>query len=337
MIIIDATRNHPGFTLRLALSLATLKKVPVKVINIRLKDEKPGLTYEDFIYVKIIEQIADAKTTGLEKGSTEITFEPQRIKTAQQINFKYPALVSVMLPYLLLMYHQTTQKISLTGPTNFENKLSVDYFQNIIVPLLKKININTNIEITKRGYGEEPGKIIFYIKEATKIKCLTLLEKGDLEHSIIYVHSYGHNESVNNYIIDGIKNTLNPKNIFINEYNNNFVENREKHKGYGADVALIYETTVLGANVCSTKKQPTQLGKELADKIISLETRDTPLDTHAGNIILPFIAYHNLTCKFIYPKKDDYMDDCLYICETLLGTKFKKEEREKDILLELVK
>jgi RNA 3'-terminal phosphate cyclase len=240
-----------------------------------------------------------------------------------------------MLPYLLLLYHNTTQKISLTGPTNYENKLTVDYFQTIIIPLLKKINVTTNIEITKRGYGEEPGKIILYTKESNKLKPFSMLEKGELDHSTIYVHSYGHNENVNEYIIEGLKNTLTPKNILINDYKSTFVENREKHKGYGADAVLIYDNTVLGANVSSTKKQPSQLGKELADKIISLITRDTPLDTHATNMIVPFLAYYELNGKIIYPKKDEYMDDCLYVCETILGTKYKKEEREKDIYLEL--
>jgi len=335
MITIDANRSHPGFTIRLALALATLNKTPITITNIRKEVEKPGLTYEDFIYVKILEQIAGADAKGIEKGSTEIIFEPKIIKTAQQINFKYPALVSVMLPYLLLMYHQTTQKISLSGPTNFENKLTVDYFQNVICPLLQKINVGARLEITKRGYAEDPGKIIFYVKETTKVKPLVLLEKGEFEHSKIHIHSYGHNESVNGYIIDGLKNTLTPKDIFINEYKSDFVENREKHKGYGADCVLLYENTVMGANVCSTKKQPTQLGKELADKIISLMARETPLDTHAANMIIPFLAYHKLNGKLLVPKKDEYLDDCLYVCETLLGTVSKKEEREKDILLEV--
>lgn len=335
MITIDANRVHSGFTIRLALTLATLKNESICIQNIRLNSEKPGLSYEDYIYIKILEQIACAETKGIEKGSAELTFSPKNIRNAPQINFRFPAIVSVMLPYLLLIYHKTTQKISLTGPTNYENKLSIDYFQNVVIPLLKKINVNATVEITKRGYSEELGKVILYVKESTKLKPLELIEKGDLDRSSILIHSYGHNESINNYIIDGLKNNLIQKNVNINDYKSTFVENKEKHKGYGADACIIYDNTVLGANVCTTKKQPTQLGKELADKIISLETRDTPLDTHAGNIIIPFLAYHNLSAKLIYPKKDEYMDDCLYVCETILGTKYKKEEREKDIYLEL--
>jgi len=337
MITIDANQNHSGFIIRLAMSLAILKKIQIKIINIRQKEKNPGLTYSDYIYAKILEQIAVAESKGIEKGSTEIIFNPKTIKTAHQIIFRAPAIISVMLPYLVLIYHQTTQKIGLLGPTNYENKLSVDYFWQVIIPLLKKINIHASIEIIKRGYYKEQGKIIFNVKASNRYKYLELLKKEELEHSTVYVHSYGYNENINNYIIDGLKKTLGQKNIIINEYKSNFVENREKHKGYGADAVLIYDSTVLGANVCSIKKQPTQLGKELADKIISMVTRSTPLDIHAGNIIVPFIAYHNLGCKIVYPKKDDYMDDCLYVCETILGTKYKKEEREKDIYLELLK
>ncbi|PIU22025.1 MAG: hypothetical protein COT14_03440 [Candidatus Diapherotrites archaeon CG08_land_8_20_14_0_20_30_16] len=335
MITIDAKRTHPGFILRLALSLAILEKKPITITNIRVENEKPGLTYEDFIYCKIFEQIAGTEVKGIEKGSTEMVFEPKTIRSAQQINFKFPALVTVMLPSLLLLYHQTTQKISLSGPTNYNDKISTDYFQNIVVELLHKVGIYAKLDITKRGYGDDTGKISLYTKEPTHVKYLELKEKGDLMHSFVLIHSYGHSEIINNYIIDGIKNALIQKNININEYKSEFVENREKRKGYGADAILIYENTILGTNVCSTTKQPSQLGKELGDKIASTISRDTPLDTHAGNIIIPFLAYHKQKCTIVYPKKDEYMDDCLYVCETILGTKYKKEEREKDILLEL--
>ena len=141
----------------------------------------------------------------MELGSTEIEFIPKTIKKANQINFKYPAHSTVMLPYLLLLYHDSDQKISLLGPTNNENKLSIDYFQNVIIPLLNKINIHARLEITKRGYNKDIGKSILYTKKTTRVNDLILLEKGELEHSSIKIHSYGYSEAINNYMEEGIK------------------------------------------------------------------------------------------------------------------------------------
>ncbi len=334
MFIIDANKNHSGFITRLSITLAILKKESIKVENIRINDENKGLNDEDVFYLTVLGQISQAETKGIARGSTEVEFIPKIIKKANQINFKYPAQLTVMLPYLLLLYHDSDQKISLMGPTNNENKLSIDYFQNIIIPMLSKINIHARLEITKRGYNKDVGKSILYTKKTTKVNNLDLLEKGDLLQSIIKVHSYGHNENINDYILDGIKNTLTPKEILINEYQNEFVENNEKHKGYGADAILIYENAILGANVSSHKKQPTQLGKELADKVISIYTRETPLDLNSSNMLIPFLVLHNKKFKIICPKKDSYLEDCLYICETLFDLKYNKEEREKDILIE---
>lgn len=336
MLTIDANKNHSGFSSRLAITLAILKKEDIKIENIRINDEEKGLTNEDVFYLTVLSQISNAKTKGITVGSTEVEFSPNTIKKANQINFKYPAHLTVMLPYLLLLYHDTDQKISLLGPTNNENKLSIDYFQNIIIPMLNKINIHARLEITKRGYNKDIGKSILYTKKTTKVNDFILLEKGELEHSSIKIHSYGYNETVNNYIEEGIKNTLLPKEIIIDEYISDFVENNSFNKGYGADAILIYENTILGTNVSSHKKQPTQLGKELADKVISIYTRDTPLDLNSSNMIIPFLVLHNKKFKIICPKKDTYLEDCLYICETLFGLKYTKEEREKDILLESI-
>lgn len=334
MLTIDANKNHSGFTSRLAITLAILKKEAIKIENIRINNDEKGLNDEDVFYLTVLGQISDAKTKGIVKGSTEIEFCPNIIKKANQINFKYPAHLTVMLPYLLLLYHETDQKISLMGPTNNENKLSIDYFQNIIIPMLNKINIHAKLEITKRGYNKDLGKSILYTKKTCKVNDFKLLEKGELLQSIIKVHSYGHNENINEYILEGLKNTFGAKEIIINEYQNEFVENNDKNKGYGADAILIYENAVLGANVSSSKKQPTQLGKELADKVISIYTRETPLDLNSSNMIIPFLVLHNKKFKIICPKKDSYLEDCLYVCETLFGLKYTKEEREKDILLE---
>lgn len=334
MIQIDANKKHPGYTMRLALSLSILTQTPITIDNFRTTDENPGLNHCDHFYAKILEQIGGAETKGIEKNSTHVEFIPTTIKGGPQINMKAPSLTSTILPNLLLVYHNTNQNIAIIGPTHVEGKITVDYFKTVIMPLLKKININARIDVTKRGHGKDIGKINLHTKYSNNLKPLELIKKGDLERINLNVYSYGHNELQNSYILEGIRNTISKQNIIIKNITNNYVENREKLKGYGAEVEIVYDNVTIGADVCSSTKQPTQLGKELGDKIISLLARETPFDNHSANILVPFLAFHKLKFKIAYPKKDEYMDDCIYVCETLLGTKFKKEEREKDILLE---
>lgn len=319
--------------MRLATTLAICENKAIQVKNIRINDEKPGLTYEDTIYLEILKQISNAEVNGIKEGSTEYTFSPKIIRKAPLISFKYPSLLTVLLPYLFILYYNEDMNIGLLGPTNSENKLSADYFKNIICPMFSKIGLNFKIEITKRGYDKDQGKIILHIKKSSKIKNFELLEKGDLEHITIDIHSYGHKEIINEYILEGIKNTLNPKEIKVNEFLNTFVENRDKNKGFGADVIIRYENTLMGTNLSSSKKQPTQLGKELADKLISLYERETPLDLNCTNMILPILCKENKNFNMIVPKKDTRINDCLYICELFYNTKYNLEEREKDYLL----
>jgi RNA 3'-terminal phosphate cyclase (ATP) len=72
-----------GQILRSAISLSALTTIPVKISKIRAKRDNPGLQAQHIASVEAVSKLADAKVTGLSRGSQTIEFYPEKIKAGQ--------------------------------------------------------------------------------------------------------------------------------------------------------------------------------------------------------------------------------------------------------------
>jgi len=77
MITIDGSYLEGGGQIvRTAVSLSTITKKPVKIINIRKNRKNPGLSNQHIACVKAVSEICNAEVEGLLKGSTTLVFYP---------------------------------------------------------------------------------------------------------------------------------------------------------------------------------------------------------------------------------------------------------------------
>ena len=337
MLELDASESEPGYFIRLATSLAIIGKKPIKISNIRLNEENKGLSKSDVMYVKILAQLSNAKMKDLDRNKFSFTFEPGDLNTSGHIiNLSFPALTPLFLPYIMLIFYNTDHKIRINGPTNREGKITIDYIKEVILPLLDKINVKQRIDITKRGYFQDIGTIILNTREQKHIRTLNLTELGDFERIEATLHSYGYGDSINGYMLEGADKRLRQEMMKVNRHKSHFIENREKYKGYGIDLYAQYENAKIGANYTSIRKQATQVGKEAADRLISAINKNLPLDKHSSNIILPFLALSKGTSNIAVAKKDNFTDIAAELCNKILGTEFRFEEKDNKTYIEVI-
>lgn len=338
MIELETNEKEPGYYIRLALSLSILTTTSIKINNIRINEEQPGLTKSDIMYIKVLSQICGGNLKDVDKGNASFSFEPTKINCQGQIiNLVFPALTPLFLPYLMLILHNTNHKLRINGPTNREKKITIDYIKEVICPLFNKINIKQRIDITKRGYYQDKGSIILTTKETKEIYPLELTKMQDIDRIFAIVHSYGHSDNVNSYMLEGAQKRLKLEELKINKFENIYVENREKYKGYGLDLFASYDDVVLGANYTSIKKQASQVGKEAADRLISTINKKLPLDKHATNIIIPALCFSKKPSTLLVPKDDEFINIAMDLCTKILKTEFKVTESEEDkMLLEII-
>lgn len=336
MIELESPKEKPGHFIRLSLSLSILKKLPIRIVNIRAESDQKGLKKSDVMYIKMLSQISSAKIRDVEIGSDSFSFEPGIIsEKASIINMIYPTIITNILPHIMLIYYNKNIKIRFNGPTHKEDKITIDYIKDVIIPMIEKVNIKQKIDINKRGYLNESGSVILTSKETKEVKPISILKAGELERVIAVAHSYGHKEIVNKFMLDGAINRLKQENIKIDSVESTFIENRESHKGYGLDLFAIYENSVIGANYTSIKKQAAQVGKEAADRLVSVINKKLPLDKHSSNLLIPFLALSKSPSEIIAPKKDENIDGAIYLCDKLGIATVECENKENYVHIKI--
>src|SRR5665648_56119 len=103
MIEIDGSYGEGGGQIvRTAVALSAISNLPVHICNIRQNRPNPGLSPQHVNAIGALAQLCSAKTTGVTKGSTEITFIPSLIKGGQyQIDIGTAGSVTLLLQCML--------------------------------------------------------------------------------------------------------------------------------------------------------------------------------------------------------------------------------------------
>ena len=143
MIEIDGSEGEGGGQmLRSALSLSMCTDQAFRLKNIRAKREKPGLMRQHLTALQAAAAVCDAKITGAEVGSGEITFRPGptrggdyqfAIGTAGSTTL----VLQTVLPALLTASIPSTVRI--TGGTHNKACPPVDFLQRTYLPLVERM------------------------------------------------------------------------------------------------------------------------------------------------------------------------------------------------------
>jgi RNA 3'-terminal phosphate cyclase (ATP) len=161
MMEIDGSYGEGGGQIvRTAVALAAVTGTSIRVSKIRQGRPKPGLAPQHAQAILALAGICGAKTAGICPGSSEITFEPGRIKggsyrvdigTAGSITL----LVQCLLPAMIRADGPITLKV--TGGTDVRWSPTIDYFKSVFLPALREFGARVKVEGSRRGYYPRGG------------------------------------------------------------------------------------------------------------------------------------------------------------------------------------
>jgi RNA 3'-terminal phosphate cyclase (ATP) len=164
MIKIDGSMMEGGGQLlRMATTYSAILSEPIKVINVRAKRREPGLKPQHLTTLKAAATICNAKMKGGALGSTEIIFEPKRIKgDVYNFNIGTAGSITLLLQCItpMLIYADKPSNITIQGGTAVNWSPSFSFLKNIIYQSLQSMGAKVNIRIEKHGfYPKGGGKI----------------------------------------------------------------------------------------------------------------------------------------------------------------------------------
>jgi RNA 3'-phosphate cyclase len=340
LIIIDGSYGEGGGQiLRTAVALSALKKESIKIINIRANRPDPGIKSQHYIAIKSVKELCNAETTGLDVGSSTLTFIPGEIKGGKY-KFDIGTAGSMILVFQTCILASLKSKepvtIKLTGGTDVKWAPTWDYFKYIFIPLLKNLGISIDVNLIKRGYYPKGGgEAEITIYPITDFKQLKLDEKqtfSDVE-GIIYISNLPEHIStrIKHATIDELLKCNLKANIKI-EQTNSF------SPGTGIVLWVKSNDTILGATILGEKSLSSEdVGKKVVRGLLNEIESGANLDVHAFDQLLPYmvISNKNECTSCIIKELSSHASTNMWVLKQFFNVDFDIKQNEKNVKIKV--
>ncbi len=183
MISIDGSTGEGGGQIfRSALSLSALTQTPIRISKIRGKRRKDGLLRQHLTALRAMKEICNAKVTGDTIRSTEVFFEPGKIKGGDYaFEIGTAGSTSLVLQTLLwpLFFADRASRVEISGGTHNPMSPPFEFLKGAFLPAISELGFKAELEL--QAYGFAPaggGKIV------ASIAPVTALETQHFDHTI---------------------------------------------------------------------------------------------------------------------------------------------------------
>ena len=284
-----------GALLRVSTALSSLTGKPFTIRDIRSNRPKPGLMPQHLNAARTLGKISNAKVEGLELGSTQMKFTPGQLTGGKlEVDVQTAGSVTLILQALMIPSIFTDQgvEIEIKGGTDVRWAPTVDYMEQVTLPLLQAMGISIDLELIQRGYYPRGGGVLkACIEPVQKLKPLKLHE---LEVDVIKGVSYSSKlpQHVPHRQASAAEETIHNAGYEAQ------IEVKTDDNALSPGSGLVLWSEVKGGKVPSVGasslgkpgKRAEIVGREAACEILSFISRGAALDQYMGDQIIPYLA-----------------------------------------------
>jgi len=183
MITING-QDGGGQILRSALALSMITGQGFRMTNIRGKRSKPGLMRQHLTCVKAAIEISSAAVSGAEMHSTELIFNPGKVRAGDYV-FRIGSAGSSTLLFQTIMpaliYADGVSEVEIHGGTHNPMAPSADFIERAFLPQIRAMGAPVSFECMRHGFAPAGGGCIrAEVHPVDQLKSLSILERGDL-------------------------------------------------------------------------------------------------------------------------------------------------------------
>ena len=288
MMEIDGSYGEGGGQIvRTAVALAAVTGTSIRVSKIRQGRPKIGLAPQHVQAILALAGICSAKTAGIEPGSSEITFEPDRIKGGSySVDIGTAGSITLLAECLLPAMIRADGPITLTvaGGTDVRWSPTIDYFKSVFLPALSEFGAQVKVESTRRGYYPRGGGsvVLTVTPEGLKPAHLKPLEAG---------------------IVQGISHCSNLPEHVARRQAESATRALKEDAGHKCEVALeVLKETSTGSGITLWRghkgssalgergMRAEDVGKAAARDIIAELSSPAAVDVHLADQLIPYLA-----------------------------------------------
>ncbi len=318
-----------GSILRLSCAFSVLAKKPVKIFNIRKNRPKQGLRAQHLAGLQALANISNGILENGKIGATEILFTPGKISEGTyNIGIGTAGSIGLILQILqLACIHATGPiEIQINGGATFGLWApTLPYLENILIPQLKSMGYNIEINILKHGFYPKGGaRVTFQIHPVVKLNPIKLEKFGEItEISGISIASFHlKNKNVAKRQLKAAKSMIYKK-LGINPWiDKKYVEAMNP----GSGICLWLRTNsgvILGSDIIGEKGKPSEkIGAECAKYLCDIVKMKATVDRFLSDQILPFMALAHGTSIIRPSEITHHTKTNVWLIEKFLEKKF---------------
>lgn len=279
-----------GQILRSSVALSALTGRDMEIVNIRSKRERCGLAAQHLTAVRGVAEICGASLEGDELGSTSLTFRPGEVLGGDyEFNVGTAGSVTLVLQACMLAAVHADAPVTMTirGGTNVRMSPPVDHYINVLLPLLRKMHVDVELEVLQRGfYPQGGGSVTATLMPPPAIMPLELNERGRSEG--IEATSFVQNlpEHIAQRMEHAVRKSMLGERITAERQLSS-----GPSSGAGIYLCARYENTVLGADALGERGVPAErVGENAAERMRGEVEGCGTLDVHTADQLLPYMA-----------------------------------------------
>ncbi len=306
MLIIDgSTGEGGGQILRSALTISTIIKKPVKIINIRTKRNNPGLRHQHVTTIKLLSKLFNIHIENVRLGAEwiNIIFDKKDIEINKDIlNIdigtagSIPLLLQTLIPTIAIS--QQNIVIQLTGGTDVKYSPTIDYIKYVMKDAFSKIGIFFDINVIKRGfYPNGKGIVNINIQKANTLKPIDFCNFKETNPNILSIVG-NLPKHITDRQISGALSNLEKNGIKCDKYKSSL----ENSASPGSSI-LIYSTSesgiYLGADSIGEKNiRAETVGYNASKSFIEDYKFQACIDSHLADMLVLPLSFVNEKSRY---------------------------------------
>ena len=324
MIEIDGSYGEGGgAVLRTTTALSAVTSKPVHITNIRFGRPKPGLMPQHLNAVKAVADLSCASVTGLELESNEVFFYPGSLRGGNyNIDIKTAGSMILILQAFILpaIFSDGPVKINIIGGSDVRWSPSVDYLENVTIPILRLMGCKVKTNFIQRGHYPRGGGLLEL--EVDPIQKLRPLDLIDQNFDCIY--GISHCVKLPAHIAE--RQAISAEKILQSAGYPSKIRIQHSNKSIGSGSGIILWTNgitpVGGSSIGAPGKRAEQVGSEAANEILYHISRKSALDRYMGDQIIPYIGLAG-NSRIKTAELTQHTLTNIYITEKFLNKKFQ--------------
>jgi RNA 3'-phosphate cyclase len=279
--------------------------------------------------VKLVADMCGAQVEGLSIGSGDVTFRPGPLKPG---NYSIEVGTAGSIPLVLqagmlaAAFCPGETTLTVTGGTDIRSAPSMDYFQNVLIPILAKMGVNASIDVRKRGYYPRGGGEVMarILPPPRRPNPLRIEGPGRLANIQGRVHVVNLPDDIMKRMASSALAELRsfPAKAAIEE-------SAPPGVGEGTGITLWAESdhSVLGASALGERGLRAENIGALAGRELAAEIKaGASLDTHAADQVVPYMAIGG-GGAFTVRNVTTHLDTVMWLLNRMVGATFKTEKR----------